>query len=477
MLSRRMGLALLLGGLLCAAPALWADSTARIVRLSYLDGDVQIDRATGKGLERAVLNMPVVQGTQLVTRDGGAAEVEFEDGSTLRLVPESKVQFSKLSLRDDGTRVSSIELVQGTAYLEATTKKDQFSLLAGGQEITLAHDAHLRVRRGSSDMALAVFKGEVDVQNPSGSVRVKKDETLNMSLNDPSQYELAKGIDPEGYDTWNQQRDQYRQTYAANHRHVTTYSSLYDYGWSDLNYFGAFTQYPGYGSLWRPAGVGMGWDPFADGAWMYYPGYGYMWVSGYPWGWMPYRYGSWTFVPGFGWGWNPGMMWNTWYGMPLMYGAPVGYVSPRPPVIKGGSTLSPATVVVGAGPMTGVRSARYSQWMQQRAASNLAMRKSAVTPVPPPPSMTAAARKPSMESRTNTSSTSSARSSTRSDSQERGRMKQGTPPARPASPPPPPARVEAPPPPPIEAPGRAEGNGGWGGGSSAGSAPRTSPHK
>lgn len=379
---RRVGFALLLVALVCATVPVLADSTARIVRLSYLDGDVQIDRGTGNGFQRAVLNMPVVQGTQLSTAGGATAEVEFEDGSTLRLVPDTAVEFRTLSLRSDGDRASAIELGRGTVYLEATTKKDQFSITSGGQEIRLTHDARLRANRSGSQMTLAVFKGEVDVQNAGGTVQVKKDETLNLNLKDPSQYELAKGIDSQSYDSWSKQRDNYRQTYAANHR--PGYNSFYSYGWSDLNYFGSFNQYGSYGTLWRPFGVGPSWDPFADGAWMFYPGSGYMWVSGYPWGWMPYRYGAWQFVPGFGWAWSPGTVWNTWYAMPVIYSAPAGYVAPRPPVVSGTGKKAD-TVVVGSGPINDVRNQRYKDWLKETKSASPRHRD--VTPVAAPTTM------------------------------------------------------------------------------------------
>ena len=69
-------------------------------------------------------------------------------------------------------------------------------------------------------------------------------------------------------------------------------------GFSDLNYYGGYTNFPGYGMLWQPYFTGVGWNPFMDGAWSFYPGMGYMWASAYPWGWMPYYYGNWLYAPG-----------------------------------------------------------------------------------------------------------------------------------------------------------------------------------
>ena len=68
-----------------------AESHVRIIRLSYVDGQVQMDRATGQGLERAILNTPVTEGFRLVTGHDGLAEVEFEDNTTVRVGPRNVI--------------------------------------------------------------------------------------------------------------------------------------------------------------------------------------------------------------------------------------------------------------------------------------------------------------------------------------------------------------------------------------------------
>jgi hypothetical protein len=85
----------------------FAESHVRIVRLSQIQGTVQVDRGTGQGFEKAFLNMPVVQDMKLATKDDGRAEVEFEDGSTLRLASGTNVVFSGLSAQDSGAKVTS----------------------------------------------------------------------------------------------------------------------------------------------------------------------------------------------------------------------------------------------------------------------------------------------------------------------------------------------------------------------------------
>src|ERR1700674_2002793 len=111
---------------LFALPAA-ADSQARIVRLSDVQGTVQINKNSGLGYENAFANLPITQGTQLRTRENGRAEIEFEDGSTLGLTPNPSIEFSTLGLSDAGKRLSTVQLVEGKAYVNWLGKSgDEF---------------------------------------------------------------------------------------------------------------------------------------------------------------------------------------------------------------------------------------------------------------------------------------------------------------------------------------------------------------
>lgn len=355
MFSRRVSNALvLLGALLCLAlilPSALADSNVRIVRISYIDGDVQMDRRDGRGYDRAIMNMPVTQGNRLWTRgDTGLAEVEFEDGSTVRLAPESVMEFQELALRGSGQRTTSVDVQQGTVYFNIGSHAGNFRVTVAGQELTVPHDSQFRLDADKGQIKVAVDKGDVEIRSGSQNVKVKKNETFTMDLSDPSRYYLAKGLVEDRYDSWNQERSQYRDNYASTSysSNYASYSPYYTYGVSDLNYYGSYFYAPGWGYVWQPFGMRAGWDPFMDGAWAWYPGYGYMWVSSYPWGWMPYRYGAWNFVPGYGWCWIPGRSWNNWVAYTPVQTVPRGWVAPRPP-----ATPPPAggtgTVPVGKG--------------------------------------------------------------------------------------------------------------------------------
>ncbi len=345
---RRLSIAvLMLGALACGLltmPAL-ADSQARIVRLSDVEGTVQIDRNTGQGYEKAFLNMPITEGTKLWAKDDGRAEVEFEDGSVARITPDTKIEFSQLSLRESGSKNTNVKLEEGTAYVNFTGQKNsELSLNFARETVRLTHAAHFRVDLEDTDATLAVLKGDVEVEGPSGTVEVGKKQTATFDLADQDRYTVAKNFESDPDDNWNKQQDQYHERYLNANSYTS--SMPYSYGVSDLNYYGNYYNVPGYGLCWQPYFTGAGWDPFMNGAWAWSPGFGYTWVSAYPWGWMPYHYGNWAYVPNYGWLWQPGG-WNNFAAVTPVVNPPLRFTPPHPPT-RGGTQ----TIAVGRGPFS-----------------------------------------------------------------------------------------------------------------------------
>jgi hypothetical protein len=350
---------------LISLPA-FSDSHVRIVRLSYIEGGVQIDRNTGQ-YEKAILNLPITEGAKLRTASDGRAEVEFEDGGTIRLASSTTVQFSQLLLQDSGRKVSTVEMSNGTLYANsAETRNDnELTVEFGREKLLLPRAARIRVSASDKGHAVAVFKGEVQVEGPSGAIQVKKNQTAEFdSAND--QATIAKNIEAEPFDRWDKQQSQYHSIYASNS--YTGYSP-YAFGTSDLNYYGTFFSAPGYGMLWQPFLVGAAWDPFMNGAWAFSPGVGYGWVSAYPWGWVPYHYGTWVFLPAYGWAWQPGGAWMPTYSQPVVLKPPSGFKPPQAPAANPGTTNT--VVTVNRGPVSTFAASSGSKLVIQNNSAGL----------------------------------------------------------------------------------------------------------
>ena len=101
----------------------YSDTTyAEIVRISYVEGDVRIQRGEPNGKEgnapweKAVADLPLETGFSLVTGDGGRAEIEFEDASTLYLDENSVLTFNDLHTTA-GVPFSELALLSGAVSL------------------------------------------------------------------------------------------------------------------------------------------------------------------------------------------------------------------------------------------------------------------------------------------------------------------------------------------------------------------------
>ena len=335
-----------------ASVAALADSHVRIVRLSSVEGQVQMDRATGQGNERAILNTPITEGTKLATGNDGLAEVEFENQSALRLTENSEIKFTQMLMNDAGNKINRMTIDRGLVYVDTASKGDDLYLLnIGNQTIQVGRDTLVRISADQDQINLAVLKGEAQLDGGTQPVIIRKKETLTASTKTVSDYTVAKGIDQDRFDKWNEEREDYSREYADNQGYG---GPSHAYGLQDLNYYGDFFYASGYGYVWQPYGFASaltGWDPYSNGAWMFYPGMGYAWASAYPWGWLPYHYGSWAYINNTGWAWVPGKyvrQWanNSFQAVPVIAKAPKGYAVPTTPVVSA-SVKSAPTVLVG----------------------------------------------------------------------------------------------------------------------------------
>ena len=59
--------------------------TARVARISFISGDVQIRRADSQDWERAAQNLPIVEGDEIATDSNARLEIQFNSYNYLRL--------------------------------------------------------------------------------------------------------------------------------------------------------------------------------------------------------------------------------------------------------------------------------------------------------------------------------------------------------------------------------------------------------
>jgi hypothetical protein len=363
-------LAFLLCGL--AAASTLGQRPVRGARLSFLQGSVSFDQADNMASQVAQPNLPLFAGTRLSTGEDGQAEIEFEDGSLIRLTPNTAVVLDALTADDAGNAITAVTLLRGLAYAELrATPRYGYVIAAGGDRLTPVENTTVRIDLDEPPAVFAVLDGRAHIDGPASSIDtlgnpgaptfqadVRAGESLRPDLADAARYFLTSDIAEDSWDRWNLDLDQ-AATDEAGARTAArdAFAGAQGYGWSDLDANGSWYDVPGEGRVWQPqmAADDSGFDPYGEGAWTWAPGGGYLWASAYPWGWTPYRCGNWSYFSTFGWGWQPNAICGT-YGFGVVGGGmvnirrfPQNYRVPHSPLPSTGH--SPAhPIVVVAGP-------------------------------------------------------------------------------------------------------------------------------
>ena len=352
-------LCLLSGGFGATARAYDARPT-RAARLSYLQGSVTVVRMDNTGSDTAQLNMPLAEGLRVMTGEDGQAEVEFEDGSLVRLTPNSSLNLDHLSADSGGNFQTQLSLVQGLVYAELrAASKYVYQLNVDGAVVSPVENATIRINLDEPPAAIAVLTGRAHVERVGSQdstgyrADVRGGETLTADSTDPGRYFLSQQIAEDSWDNWNEERDQAAADEASSR--TAARDSLegdHGYGWSDLDANGSWYDVPGQGQVWQPTvAAEEDFDPYGYGSWVWSPGAGYVWASGYSWGWTPFRCGNWSYWNGFGWGWAPGVScgfggWGYPGGVYVIniVRPPLGY-RPLPLPVRGPGGVHPIIVV------------------------------------------------------------------------------------------------------------------------------------
>ncbi len=332
----RYGLPLVALGILTILPTIgFAQSRlshVRVVRLSYVAGTVGVKRPASSDWAKAQVNTPIQEGFELSTSADSYAEVEFENGSTARLGQFSKVIFDQLAMDQDGNKLNRLTFAQGYATFHLIPEHhDAYSVKVAEATLTPNGKSEFRADLDRGRIRVEVFSGSIELATPAKTVKLDKNKVLQF---EPGNTEVAlnetQGIEKDSWDKWTSDRDTQSQLSVSDQAVSAPHGSMY--GWSDLNAYGEWGYFPGFGYGWSPFAE-AGWMPYSMGMWNSYPGMGYTWISSEPWGWLPYHYGNWGFSPGFGYFWMPGNFsyWSpalvSWYSGPGWIGwAPLGGV-------------------------------------------------------------------------------------------------------------------------------------------------------
>ncbi|NTU41815.1 MAG: hypothetical protein HGA78_01930 [Nitrospirales bacterium] len=324
--------ALMMLVVLLIAPVYAFSSDLGAMRISLIEGDVQIKAPDSEDWGPASMNAPLSEGDHIWVPESGRVELQLNTGTYIRLDQSSDLEV--LSIDRDSFQ---FYLSQGNAYFFYDGPRGNVIQVDTPQTSVRAFDrAVFRVDLSDRYADVSVYKGYVETENSVGTTGINEEEML--TLGEDTDGEVGPMGLPDEWERWNKDRND--MMYAAwddDSSYLPDELRAYS---SDFSRYGRWVDVPEYGFVWTPTvSVGVDWAPYRNGRWIWRGGE-YVWVGFEPWGWAPYHYGRWAFTRRFGWCWVPPVRGDVYWGPGY-----VGWV--RTPEYVGWVPLAPGEVYYG----------------------------------------------------------------------------------------------------------------------------------
>ena len=273
----------------------------RLARFSYVNGKIVWRSQSSGAWAPAAINMPIRQGSQIWVNGGGRAEIQFDDGSLLRLGTGALSTLTTLYSDSQG-EFTEITMQNGLATVVTRHANSIYQIDTPFVSIKANRASQIRV--GVDGVAVSVQYGAAIVDGHLGAVNLQTGNYLNLQNNN-SPYIISSAPPEDSWDRWNDQRD---KQFLNTNTNLPSNISLVA---GNLNEYGSWRNVPRHGNVWVPREDRSNWRPYHNGRWVWVDPFGWTWVSNEPWGWAPYHYGTWT-ETNYGWGWVPGPKEQYW---------------------------------------------------------------------------------------------------------------------------------------------------------------------
>ena len=276
----------------------------RLARFSFVQGNVTCRTSESDQWSAAAVNLPLREGAQVWVSNGGRAEIQFDDGSMLRLGNGAVITMQTLYSDSDG-EFTEVKVNEGLTALHLRNTKSIYQLDTPYASIKSEGPANLRVGIDNS-VEIAVRNGSAVVHGNGGEASLRAGDYLDLA-DENATYVVDSIPGSDSWDEWNDSRDRELADMDSQHYLPSNISIVA----GNLNSYGNWRYDVEYGYVWCPVVHQQDWRPYRYGRWVWVDPFGWTWVSSEPWGWAPYHYGTWV-CGRYGWAWVPGPVTQYW---------------------------------------------------------------------------------------------------------------------------------------------------------------------
>ena len=307
----------LLAGLILLAASLTAAANPVYGHVSFVDNGAMVLREDGSK-ENAVVNLPLVTGDTIVTSAGGRCELQFDNGTVVRLDKGSRLRLATVLVPSltSSWNITTLELERGQLYaLPQSYAREIFQVITPNAAASLKTRVRAYIRL-DDDGGTSFFSdgGKFQLLYGANSRSLKKATVKsNRPVAVSAGHTLATQVEKRGIEfmAWNEYVDKH---FKELHYGVSKIPPKLKFGNTSLRYwaekwssrYGEWIYDELFGYVWRPADERFAYSarPFFHADFTRIGGELFL-VPQQAWGWVPAHMGTWVWMDR-GWTWVPG---------------------------------------------------------------------------------------------------------------------------------------------------------------------------
>lgn len=290
--------------------------------ISYVDKEATVIRSDGTE-SNAVVNLPVAAGDTVVTYDKGRCELQFDNGTIIRLDKNTRLKVTTILAPSLTSRwkITTLHLRSGRIYaIVQSYNREMFQVITPNAAVDLKRRSAANIQaRQSGETYIHVAKGKFDVMFGGDIITLRTERVRSGKdyiVTTSHRMKFAKDERNVDFVAWNKYVN---RNFMDLHRGVSNVpKKLYRSNkalvyWAEKfsTTYGEWVYDDLFGYVWKPADelFTLSKRPFFNAQIIEMNG-SLMVVPVEPWGWIPAHMGTWVWTK-WGWTWVPGTAFHT----------------------------------------------------------------------------------------------------------------------------------------------------------------------